>query len=231
MVHARMIRPAVAGAVPVKVDEARSRTSPARKVVWEKDFLAVVADKEWDAIKAAEKLKVEWSEAKPPFPDQATLYDHIRKATVRKRSGREAERRRRRSVRESRQDDRGRIRMAVPVACQHGTGLRAWSRSRTARSPAGAARRSRTSCSDGARRILGVPVENVHVIWMPGPGSYGRNDADDAAMDAAVIAKAVGKPGARAIHARPGHRLGSEGPRLGPHRPRRAGCLGQGHRL
>ena len=28
----------------------------------------------------------------------------------------------------------------------------------------------------------------------PGPGSYGRNDADDAAMDAAVLAKAMGKP-------------------------------------
>ena len=27
-----------------------------------------------------------------------------------------------------------------------------------------------------------------------GPGSYGRNDADDCAMDAAVLAKAVGKP-------------------------------------
>src|SRR5262249_60171325 len=27
-----------------------------------------------------------------------------------------------------------------------------------------------------------------------GPGSYGRSDADDAAMDAAVLANAVGKP-------------------------------------
>ena len=34
----------------------------------------------------------------------------------------------------------------------------------------------------------------MHVKWTPGPGSYGRNDADDAAMDAAVLAKAVGKP-------------------------------------
>jgi CO/xanthine dehydrogenase Mo-binding subunit len=34
----------------------------------------------------------------------------------------------------------------------------------------------------------------VHVIWTPGPGSYARNDADDAAMDAAVLAKATGKP-------------------------------------
>ena len=31
-------------------------------------------------------------------------------------------------------------------------------------------------------------------IWQTGPGSYGRNDADDCAADAAVLAKAVGKP-------------------------------------
>ena len=46
----------------------------------------------------------------------------------------------------------------------------------------------------GVAAILGVPEDKVHVIWTPGPGSYGRNDADDAAMDAAVLAKAVGKP-------------------------------------
>src|SRR5436190_4214683 len=85
MVHGRMIRPAVAGSVPVKVDENSIKDIPGAKVVWEKGFLGVVADKEWGAIKAAEKLKVEWSDAKPPFPDQAALYDHIRSAQVRKR--------------------------------------------------------------------------------------------------------------------------------------------------
>src|SRR5438105_2556344 len=85
MLHGRMIRPAVAGAVPVKVDEASIRDIPGAKVVWDKGFLGVVADKEWDAIKASQNLKVEWSDAKPPFVDQAALYDHIRKATVRKR--------------------------------------------------------------------------------------------------------------------------------------------------
>jgi len=29
---------------------------------------------------------------------------------------------------------------------------------------------------------------------MVGPGSYGRNDAGDAAMDAVVLSQAVGKP-------------------------------------
>ena len=84
MVHGRMIRPAVAGQVPVKVDESSIKDIPGAKVVWDKGFLGVVADKEWDAIKAAEKLKVEWSQVDPPFPDQTALYDHIRKAPVRK---------------------------------------------------------------------------------------------------------------------------------------------------
>ena len=42
--------------------------------------------------------------------------------------------------------------------------------------------------------MLGMPPENVRGIWVPGPGSYGRNDAGDAAADAALIAKLTGKP-------------------------------------
>jgi nicotinate dehydrogenase subunit B len=47
---------------------------------------------------------------------------------------------------------------------------------------------------DGVAATLGMPPDNVHAIWVPGPGSYGRNDAGDAAMDAAILANAVGKP-------------------------------------
>src|SRR5262249_32187846 len=39
-----------------------------------------------------------------------------------------------------------------------------------------------------------LPPDKVRTIWVVGPGSYGRSDADDAAMDAAVLANAVGKP-------------------------------------
>jgi CO/xanthine dehydrogenase Mo-binding subunit len=42
--------------------------------------------------------------------------------------------------------------------------------------------------------MLALPLEAVRVTWMPGPGSYGMNDADDAAMDAAVLSQTVGKP-------------------------------------
>ena len=70
MVHGRMIRPAVAGAVPVNVDESSIKEIPGARVVWNQGFLGVVADKEWDAIKAARELKVTWSNPAPPFPDR-----------------------------------------------------------------------------------------------------------------------------------------------------------------
>ena len=50
MVHARMIRPPVAGATPVKIDESSIKDIPGARVVRENNFLAVVADKEWDAV-------------------------------------------------------------------------------------------------------------------------------------------------------------------------------------
>src|SRR5258708_3014193 len=68
MLHARMIRPTVAGAVPVKVDDASIKHIAGAKVDWIKDLLAVVAEKEWNAVKAARALAVTWSESKPNFP-------------------------------------------------------------------------------------------------------------------------------------------------------------------
>src|SRR4029077_17744785 len=85
MVHGRMIRPAVAGSVPVKVDESSIKDIPGAKVVWDKGFLGVVADKEWDAIKASKQLKVEWSQVEAPFPNMSDLYDHLRKTPARKK--------------------------------------------------------------------------------------------------------------------------------------------------
>jgi CO/xanthine dehydrogenase Mo-binding subunit len=47
---------------------------------------------------------------------------------------------------------------------------------------------------DGVADMLGLPADKVRAIWVTGPGAYGRNDAGDAAMDAAVLAKATGRP-------------------------------------
>jgi CO/xanthine dehydrogenase Mo-binding subunit len=193
MVHGRMIRPAIAGAVPVKVDDSAIKSIPGAKVVWDKGFLGVVADREWDAIQAADKLKVEWSTVAPPFPDQASLYDHIRKAPARKAQV---------------EKQNGNVDEAFKTAAKIIEADYEWPfQSHASMGPACALveiKDGQVTCWSGTQKshfvqqglalTLGVPVDKVRVIWAMGPGSYGRNDADDAAMDAAVLAKAVGKP-------------------------------------
>ena len=36
--------------------------------------------------------------------------------------------------------------------------------------------------------------DKVHAVWVAGSGCYGRNDAGDVTMDAAVMSQIVGKP-------------------------------------
>ena len=143
MVHGRMIRPAVAGAVPVKVDDSSIKDIPGAKVVWDKGFLGVVADKEWDAIQAAEKLKVEWSHGAAAVPGAGqALRPHPQGAGAQARGAKNRTAMSRRPSRRAAQGHRGGIRMAVPVACQHGPGLRAGRDQGRQGDAAGAGRRS-----------------------------------------------------------------------------------------
>ena len=193
MMHGRMIRPEIAGAVPVSVDETSIKDIPSAKVVWDKGFLGVVAEKEWNAIKAAAQLKVTWSNAAPPFLDQASLYDHIRTTTARKREiGKQT----------------GNLDDAFKSAARVIEAEYQWPfQSHACMGPACALvdiKDGHVTCWTGTQKAhfvqtglaatLQVPQDNVHVIWTTGPGSYGRSDADDCAMDAAVLAKAVGRP-------------------------------------
>jgi nicotinate dehydrogenase subunit B len=194
MLHARMIRPPVAGSTPVKVDEASIRDIPGAKLYLEKGFLAVYAENEWNAIKASQKLKVEWSDVKAPFVEQAALYDHIRKTPARKHQdeGKQA----------------GDVEQAFRTAARVIEAEYEWPfQSHACMGPACALveiQDGNVTCwtgsqkphfvQNGISRTIDVPLEKVHVVWVVGPGSYGRSDADDAAMDAAVLAKATGRP-------------------------------------
>ena len=193
MVHGRMIRPPVAGAMPAKIDESSIKDIPGARVVHQNGFLGVVADKEWDAIKAAEKLKVEWSDATPAFPSQAALYDHIRKAPVRHRKV---------------EKENGNVDDAFRNAARVVEAEYEWPfQSHACMGPGCGVVDVRPDkvtvwtgspkshyCRDGVAAILGVPVAKVEGISMQFAGAYGRNDAGDACMDAAVLSKAVGKP-------------------------------------
>ena len=130
----------------------------------------------------------------PPFPEQATLYDHIRKAPVRKREvgGKEA----------------GNVDEAFKTAAKVIEAEYEWPfQSHACMGPACATvaiKDGEVTCWTGSQKphfvqngiagTLGIPADKVRAIWVTGPGSYGRSDADDAAMDAAVMARAVGRP-------------------------------------
>ena len=162
MVHARMIRPPVAGATPVKVDESSIKDIPGASVVRENGFLAVVADKEWDAIKASQTLKVEWSDADAAVPRR------------RRRSTTTSARRRCASARTSKPV--GNVDEAFKTAARvieaeyewpfqsHACMGPACARGRDQGRPghgAGPARRSRTSCATASPRTLGMPADKV----------------------------------------------------------------------
>ncbi|MDB5569444.1 MAG: molybdopterin binding aldehyde oxidase and xanthine dehydrogenase [Hyphomicrobiales bacterium] len=193
MVHARVIRPPVAGAVPTAVDEASVKGIPGVQIVREKGFLAVVAPREYDAVKAMKALKVTWSDSKPNFPGDKGVYDHIRKAPV---------------LAKGAAKDEGDVEATFASAARVIEATYEWPfQSHASMGPACAVVQITPEgatlwtgsqkphfAGDGVADILGLPKDKVRAIWAPGPGSYGRNDAGDAAAEAAVIAKMIGKP-------------------------------------
>jgi nicotinate dehydrogenase subunit B len=193
MLHARMIRPPVAGAVPVKVDEDSIKTIAGAQVVRIKDILAVVAEKEWNAVKAARVLKVTWSESKPDFPGHDKLHGHIRKAPIISREFK----------RQNGNFEEG-IKQAVRVIEGE---YEFPTQSHSSMGPACAVADVRdggatlyTSTQkpyDSAycvAELLGLPKEKVRTVWMFGTGSYGRNDQGDATADAAILSRHLGRP-------------------------------------
>jgi nicotinate dehydrogenase subunit B len=85
MVHGRMIRPPVAGAVPVKVDEASIKDIPTAR--WSGTRASSASSPTGNGTRsggaAAQGRMVEYQRRRSR--NQAALYDHIRKAPVRKR--------------------------------------------------------------------------------------------------------------------------------------------------
>ena len=47
---------------------------------------------------------------------------------------------------------------------------------------------------NGVAQFLGMPRDQVRVVWMEGPQGYGRTAADDAGFEAAYLAKEIGRP-------------------------------------
>lgn len=193
MLHGRVVRPPAIGAELVSLDPDSVKHIPGLvKVVRKGNFVGVVAEREEAAIRAARELKVTWSKWEG-LPEFADLYRATRKARIVKTEARKSE---------------GDVELAFKQAAkvlaatyEYPIQLHAMIGPSCAVADVKdghATVWSGTQWPQGTRRdlarMLGIPVENVRLIWVEASGSYGRLGCDDAAADAALLSQAVGRP-------------------------------------
>ncbi len=192
MLHGRVVRPPTVGATLDNVDDVSVRDIPGFvKVVVKSNFVGVVCEKPWQAIQAANKLKVVWKPG-AKLPAQPQFYEYLRKQPSRDAL-----------VVDSKDVDtklaaahdvvkatylhpyhmHASIGTSCAVADVKGTSATIWS-------PTQGVYPQR----DSVAMVLGMPRENVRVIFARGSGCYGINGADTVSYDAALLSQAVGRP-------------------------------------
>ena len=194
MLHGRVIRPPAIGAKLESVDGASIEDiAGVVKVVLQGNFIGVVAESEWGAIKAAQKLKAVWSKSET-LPEAAELWDFVRASKVVKDEvtsnvGNTAEAIGKEGTRTLKATydfaihTHGSIGPSCAVAEFKDGKLTSWSASQATH-----------NLRKQLATMFGLPVDNVRCIYLEGSGCYGRNGHEDAAADAALLAKAVGRP-------------------------------------
>jgi nicotinate dehydrogenase subunit B len=193
MLHARVIHPRGIGSTVVSVGSVPA-SIPGADVVRRGNLVAVLAEREWDAVKGAQALQVTWSDWNG-LPPSGDVYAVLRALPTKDKV----------------QTNRGDADGALASAAQT---LRA-----TYQTPFENHGMMGPSCaiadvrSDGrvtiwsgtqypqglqrdVARVLEVSPQQVQVLRHEGAGCYGRLSAnfDDAAFEAALLSQAVGRP-------------------------------------
>ena len=193
MLHGRVVRPPSVGATVVSVDENSAKSMPGVvKVVVKKNFIGVVAEKPWQALQAASKLKVEWSRGKA-LPSHQNFFDVLRH----QKPSRDT------LLVDSRDVDQtlSRATTALKATYLHPYQMHGSLGSSCAVADVQGEKATLWSATQAvwyqkstSATILGLRPENVRVIFARGSGCYGVNGADTVTYDAAVLSQAVGKP-------------------------------------
>jgi nicotinate dehydrogenase subunit B len=192
MVHARVVRPPSVGARPLAIDAEPLRAHGDARLVRVGDLLAVLASREWDAVAGARDLRIRWSGPSTTFPPHESLAAAMWAMPASSRD---------RVV--ARNDVN-----AASAGAQIVEASYAWPfQSHATMGPGCAVADVRPSsvtiwCGaqkphalrEGIADLLDVPAAHVRVVFAEDAGSYGRAGFDDAAADAALLSRAVGKP-------------------------------------
>jgi CO/xanthine dehydrogenase Mo-binding subunit len=195
MVHARNVRPPFAGATLQRIDEASVADVPGFiRVVSRGNYVAVICQREEQAIRAARQLKVEWTKpASAPFPASKDLFDYMRRATATSTQEPEVA-----------GDTAAALAGAARVVeAEYEVPFQGHTSIGPAHALADPTGGQLTIYSNdmksyglrtGVAQFLGLPRDKVRVVYMEGPQVYGRTAADDAGFEAAFLAHELGRP-------------------------------------
>jgi nicotinate dehydrogenase subunit B len=196
MVHGRVVRPRGQTAYGSRaklatLDERSIGHIPGARVLRKADFVGVVAEREWDAVRAARDLKITW-EIPAVLPGSDGVYEAMR-----------AEKTSDRVVLE-----RGDVDRAMSSAVHVTSGqYRGPYQAHAPFAPNGALAdvtpdQARVICStqdvyatrNTLAAVLGLPPQKVRVQYYEGSGTYGHSCYDDAAQAAAILSQLAGRP-------------------------------------
>jgi nicotinate dehydrogenase subunit B len=192
MLHGRVVRPPEMGARLEHVEEQSVHDVPGLvKVVVRNNFVGVVAESQYQATVAARRLVVHWKPG-PGLPPQKDFFDYLQQQpsydTLSVDSG---------DVETKLGVSTGVLRAQYTYPYQmHGSlGTScAVADVKAGRATVWSATQSVYPTRSVLATILGLPLDNIRVIFVRGSGCYGLNGADAVSFDAAVLSQAVGRP-------------------------------------
>jgi nicotinate dehydrogenase subunit B len=195
MLHARNVKPPLAGATLVSIDESSVRDLPGFvRVVSRGNYVAVVCEREEQAINASRQLRVDWRRpATPPFPTSENLFTYMRNATPTSSGEPDV----------LGDPDAALAGAANVIEADYDFPYQGHTAISPAHATADPSDGQMTIYSNdmksygmrnGVAEFLQMPREQVRVVWMEGPQAYGRTAADDAGFEAAFLAKELGRP-------------------------------------
>ena len=196
MLHGRIVRPRGqasygAGAKVVNVEESSIRDIPGVQVIRKRDFVGVVAPNEWDAVRAAQQLKVTWETA-PTLAGNAGLQEQMRTAQTTD------------EIVLERGDVASALGQAAHVVSRtcfgpyqsHATFAPNCALADVAADSALVMCSSQNIYETRANlsALLGIPAGKVRVQYYESSGTYGHSCYEDAAQSAAILSQEAGKP-------------------------------------
>jgi len=188
MVHARAVLPPFYDAPLLSVDEAGARATPGFiAIVRDGNLLAVVAQKEWQAVLAQRALSAgcRWGIGRR-LPRQDEVVTQLRQIATQhltiadSRAPLPMAAKTLEATYTKRYLMHGSIGPSCAVAQMQADELTVWTHSQGV-----------YPLRDGLAEMLSMPKEKIRCVHVEGSGCYGHNGADDAAAHAAILARAL----------------------------------------